>query len=143
MNWTLALAAASLALAACSDPADAPFEPDPEAAVEVGTAEPLPRELPSPDQSPRYLGMWATTVDDCDEPPIRFEADRVSTLGEVSCEFNTVTPTQAGYEIAATCYAEAPPAPYTIRISFAESARAMMTTGAPWAATSFVYCRGL
>ena len=68
---------------------------------------------------------------------------RRAARGEVSCDFRNVRLTDNGYEIDAMCTAEAPPAPYTIQLSFAESARAMMTTGAPWAATSLVYCGAL
>lgn len=110
----------------------------------MGPAEPLPRTLPPPSETaPRYVGLWAASAEGCSEPAWRFEADRVTTRGEVACSFENVTLTQTGYEIAASCTAEAPPAPYTIHLSFAESARAMMVSGAPWAATSLVYCGAL
>lgn len=138
-----AVAAASLALIACADPAEP--EPEPEAAAQVGEAEPLPHTLPPPaEETPRYVGLWATTADGCADPAWRFEADGISTQGEVSCEFNDVRMTAGGYDIAATCHAQAPPEQRNIQISFAESARAMMVTGGPWdPAPSLVYCRGL
>ncbi|WP_135210979.1 hypothetical protein [Vitreimonas flagellata] len=138
-----ASAALSVALIACADPAEP--EPDPAAAAHVGEAQPLPHTLPPPtEETPRYVGLWATTAEGCSNPAWRFEADGISTQGEVSCEFRGVRITEAGYEIAATCYAQAPPEPHNIQISFAESARAMMLTGGPWApAPSLVYCRGL
>ena len=144
MNWPRIVvcgvaAALSAAAIACTEQAEPP--PDPEAAAEVGQARDLPRALPPPSETtPRYVGLWAASAQGCAEPAWRFERERVSTRGEVSCEFQNVALTDAGYEIAATCTAEAPPAPYTINLSFAESARAMMISGAPWSAVSLVYC---
>lgn len=143
MKRALIAIASALVLTACSEPEQPPVlepPPDPEAAEEIGEPQTLPRTLPPPGEAPRYVGLWAASAEGCEEPAWRFEAQRVSTRGEVSCDFNEVSNTPTGYQIAATCYAEAPPAPYTIQISFAESARAMMTSGAPWAATSLVYC---
>lgn len=138
-----AAAAASLALIVCADPAEP--EPDPDAAAQVGEAAPLPHDLPAPTEAaPRYVGLWATTADGCANPAWRFKADGISTQGEVSCEFNSVEMREAGYQIAATCHAQAPAEQHNIQISFAESAHAMMLTGGPWdPAPSLVYCRGL
>lgn len=137
-----AVAAASLALIACADPTEP--EPDPEAAAQVGEAAPLP-SLPAPtEEAPRYVGLWATTVDGCADPAWRFEADGIITQGEVSCEFRDVRLSDAGFDIDAVCHAQAPPEAHNIRISFAESARAIIVTGGPWdPAPSLVYCRGL
>jgi hypothetical protein len=52
--------------------------------------------------------------------------------------------TDRGYDIQAQCTAEAPPAPYEIQLSFAESARAMMIAGGPWQqGTALVFCASL
>lgn len=127
-------------LCACSPPEAEP-EPDADAAVQVGEAQTLQRTLPPPGETPRYVGVWATSSEGCVEPAWRFEERGVSTRGEVSCEFSEVTLTPTGYNIAATCHAQAPPELHTIQLSFAESARAMMLSGGPWSApTSLVYC---
>jgi hypothetical protein len=138
-----AAAAISVALIACTDPAEP--EPDPEAAAQVGEAQSLPSTLPPPSETtPRYVGLWATTAEGCAEPAWRFEANRVSTRGEVSCEFQNVAMTNNGYDIQASCTAESPPTPHNIQLSFAESARAMMIAGGPWqSGTALVYCGGL
>ena len=138
-----AAAAISIALIACAEPSDP--EPDPEAAAQIGEAEPLPSTLPPPSETtPRYVGLWATTAEGCSEPAWRFEEQRISTRGEVSCEFQNVSLTDSGYEIRAQCTAQAPPEAHTIHLSFAESARAMMISGGPWqSGTALVYCSAL
>ena len=94
MNWSKliacrAAAAVCLAVVACSEQAEPP--PDPEAAAEVGAAQTLPRTLPPPSEiTPRYVGLWATSAEGCGAPAWRFEAQRVSTRGEVSCNFENV-----------------------------------------------------
>lgn len=138
-----AAAAISVALIACADPAEP--EPDPEAAAQIGEAEPLPHTLPPPSEAtPRYVGLWATTAEGCSEPAWRFEERRITTRGEVSCEFQNVAMTDNGYEIQAQCTAQAPPEAHTINLSFAESARAMMISGGPWqSGTALVHCSAL
>lgn len=135
---------ATASLVACSPPPAEP-PPDPEAARQVGEAEKLPSTLPPPSETtPRYVGLWATTAEGCADPAWRWEANRVTTQGEVSCAFNDVTLTPTGYTIAATCHAQAPPEQHNIQLSFAESARAMMIAGGPWSApTSLVFCAPL
>ncbi len=139
----IAAAAISVATIACSDPTVS--EPDPEAAAQVGEAEPIPQTLPPPGETtPRYVGLWATTAQGCAEPAWRFEANSVATRGEVSCSFDNVQLAPTGYDIQATCHAQAPPEQHRIQLSFAESARAMMISGGPWAApTSLVFCAPL
>lgn len=136
-------AAASVTMIACTDPAEP--EPDPGAASQVGEVRPLPSTLPAPSETtPRYVGLWATTAEGCAEPAWRFEQNRISTRGEVSCEFQNVAMTDRGYDIQAQCSAQAPPEQHNIRLSFAESARAMMISGGPWqSGTALVYCTPL
>ncbi|GIK48939.1 MAG: hypothetical protein KJZ75_10835 [Hyphomonadaceae bacterium] len=124
----------------CTEPVEPP--PDPEAAAQVGAAEPLPRILPPPSESqPRFVGLWATGAEGCAQPAWRFRRDGVSTLGEVSCSFESVSATPTGYDVAATCHAEGVTSTHAMQFSFAESARAMMIADGPWAGpTSLVYC---
>jgi hypothetical protein len=139
----MAVAVASVAMIACTDPAEP--EPDPAAAAQVGQSEPLQATLPAPSESTsRYVGLWATTAEGCAVPAWRFEERRISTRGEVSCEFHNVAMTERGYDIQATCTAESPPQPHEIQLSFAESARAMMISGGPWqSGTALVFCAAL
>lgn len=130
----------SVALIACTDPAQP--EPDPEAAAKIGPSEPLTPTLPAPSSTvPRFVGLWATTQTGCESPAWRFRESGVSTQGEVSCEFNSVQMTATGYDIAATCHSEGNTTTHDMQLSFAESARAMMVSGGPWQpSTSLVYC---
>ncbi|MDZ4691106.1 hypothetical protein [Terricaulis sp.] len=139
----IAVGACAVSMLACTEAVDPP--PDPEAAAQIGEAQPLPDTLPPPSASqPRYVGLWATSAEGCAEPAWRFQERQITTLGEVACSFNDVRQTNTGYEIAATCTAEGPPTPHTINLSFAESARAMMISGGPWQqGTSLVYCAPL
>jgi hypothetical protein len=139
----MAAAAISVATIACTEPAV--IEPDPDAAAQVGEAERLPTTLPPPNETtPRYVGLWAANAQGCAEPAWRFEPTGVGTRGEVSCTFDNVQIVESGYDIQATCQAQAPPEQHRIQLSFAESARAMMISGGPWGApTSLVYCAPL
>jgi len=136
------------ALASCGQPGSAPAvtappaetQQQPPTSVTQAVASALPQTLPAPGQPPRFVGMWAVDQRLCAQPAWRFEADEVSTQGEVHCDFNRVLPVPTGYSVQASCTAEGPPAPYEIEFSFAESARAMMISGGPWAHATLVYC---
>lgn len=127
---------AVLGLAACGRdeprpaPADRPAAPAPAPAASV-PARPG-ASLPPADAPFRYDGLWAAEVKACADPPWRFEPRRLATQGEVSCDFDQVARTAAGYEIAATCTAEGPPQPYSLTLTFAESAKAMLVEGGPF-----------
>jgi hypothetical protein len=109
--------------------------------VQVGEAQQLPRVLPPPSADrPRFVGLWAASEEGCTDPAWRFEPQRVTTQGEVACEFNEVQLTSTGYLVQATCTAEGPPTPQEIQLSFAESARAMMVSGGPWNPIGLTYC---
>jgi hypothetical protein len=135
-------AAALLSLAACG-PAQPPAEPTPhpDAAAQLGEPEQLSATLPPASQNLRFVGNWATTADQCANPPWRFRADGVSTQGEVSCAFNDISDIPGGYQIDAACHAEGVQTQEQIQLTFAESAQAMMVAGGPWGdAIGLVHC---
>lgn len=134
----LAVAAVAAFAAACSPPASAPATDPPPAP----DAEPLPPSLPPPDEAqPRFIGRWAAAALGCDQPAWTFRADEVSTQGEVHCRFERIAITETGYDIDAACTAQAPAERHRIQLSFAESARAMLVSGGPWAAPiGLTYC---
>lgn len=147
----LLIALAPAALAACERTAptsDAPAAAAPPAAVRppapataVAPA-PVGKDLPpinGPD--PRYVGRWAAAATACGHEAWRFSAQELETPGEVACTFGKVTPTPGGYDIDMTCVAEAPPAPSTLHLRFAESAKAMLVSGGPFSGeVGLVYC---
>jgi len=127
------LVAAAFAMAACGAP-QAPIT-----AAGPPTAIPHP-PAPAPDApSPRFVGDWSPAEGSC-EQPWRFRADGLTTPGHVACTFSQVTPVAGGYDVAASCTAEGPPAPHAIEIRFAESARAMLVSGGPMNAAALIAC---
>jgi len=97
--------------------------------------------LPPADAKLRYIGRWAARLDLCRAGAWRFTARRLSTAGEVSCDFDHVGPIPGGYAIDATCTAEAPPVKDHFTLRFAESARAMLVAGSKVLAdTGLIWC---
>ncbi len=121
-----------LSLAACQRRAEGPPPPPP-----IGgplPAPPQPAPPPAPTQA-SFIGRWAATADLCAKGAWVFEADKVSTAGEVGCAFKTVTTTATGYHIDATCTAEGPPTAQVFTLTFLKATPPAMTvTGGPWAA---------
>jgi hypothetical protein len=100
----------------------------------------IPGKLPSPDTEYRYVGRWAATEQLCASSVWRFEPQRLVTAGEVSCTFDSVDKAPGGYDIHATCTAEAPPQPDLIKLRFAESAQAMLVESQVLSPTGLIYC---
>lgn len=162
-RWVIA---AGLALGACSQqPANETASPDamtpvandvvpmPSASpAPVASASPTPASTPSPDSgtpgklppadgaSPRYVGRWAATERLCTSGAWRFYATHLETAGEVSCSYNRIDKVPGGYDLHATCTAEAPPAPDLIKLRFAESAQAMLVESKTLTSTGLIYC---
>ncbi|MGD9738493.1 MAG: hypothetical protein AB7O56_15505 [Bauldia sp.] len=93
-----------------------------------------------PAGQPFFVGEWAADAAGCDDPWVITTTELV-TPGEVACTFDAVTQTATGYSVAAQCTAEAPPAPYTLRMSYAQSAQALLIEGAPFEPIGLVACR--
>jgi hypothetical protein len=132
-----------LMLAACGrGGTQAPAAAEPKAAPKPAPVSVRPgASLPPADAAARYVGLWAADVKACADPPWRFEARRLTTKGEVSCAFDEVRRAPGGYDVAATCTAEGPPRAYTLKLRFAESAKAMLVDGGPFAEpVGLVWC---
>lgn len=157
MRRILALLIAALALSACGDrdetsppsaanlaaPNPQTVEPAPNATGQLVAADTAtaPGELPSAASPTRYVGQWAVASLGCAEPAWRFEADRLTTQDEVSCAFMQVTPAPGGYDLAARCLAEGEERASTLRLRFAESAKAMLVSGGPFSGEiGLTYC---
>lgn len=139
----LAIAAAAL-LAACDNaPAgNAPSAPVAEnAANRVEQATPQEAgDLPPPSEGPRFVGRWAADERACSSAAWIFTQTTLRTPAGSRCSFDQVTPVPGGYDIQATCTAEAPPAPDTLTIRFAESAKAMLFESRTIADAGLVFC---
>jgi len=88
----------------------------------------------------RFVGLWASDVKNCATAAWRFTDTSLSTPAGSHCTFSKVTPVPGGYDIAASCTAEAPAKDETIKIRFAESAQAMLFERDAIADAGLVYC---
>jgi len=135
----MSLLAVVFGVAACEERgADPPVPP----AVTAPSADQAPA-AETAGATPRYVGRWASEPANCAAGAWTFEARRVATAGEVSCDFEKVSPTAAGYRVAAQCIAQAPPEPQTFTLTFEGPADAerMIVAGGPWSGPiSLVRC---
>ena len=95
---------------------------------------------PAGGATPRYVGRWAATEQQCASAAWRFHATHLETAGEVSCSYPRVDTVPGGYDLHAACTAEAPPAPDLIKLRFAESAQAMLVESKTLKSTGLIYC---
>jgi hypothetical protein len=96
--------------------------------------------LPPDDRALRFVGRWAAEVSMCRSQAWVFTHERLTTPAGSVCEFGDITPVDGGYDIAARCTAEGPAQDDTIRLRFAESARAMLFESESVAGSGLVYC---
>jgi hypothetical protein len=99
-----------------------------------------PGALPPADADLRFVGRWAAERRMCPNAAWRFTAGRLTTPAGSACTFDHVKKVPGGYDIAAHCTAEGPERADTIRLRFAESARAMLFESESIADTGLIYC---
>lgn len=102
-------------------------------AVQAGT-------LPPQGPLPRFVGKWAADQKSCDSAVWQFTQSSLRTPAGSSCSFDQITQVPGGYDVKATCTAEGPPAPDTLQIRFAESAKAMLFNSKVLADTGLIFC---
>jgi hypothetical protein len=122
----ITILAMAMALAACSEQVERP----------AAAAQP-PAPPPAPNATaPSYEGRWAVSLAACQDGGWEFAKNRVGTAGEVSCEFERVTPNATGYAIEAQCTAQAPPElkSFTLTLAGVGPAETMTVAGGPWSA---------
>ena len=95
MKAEITILATAMALAACSEQVERP----------AAAAQPPPPPPAPATTAPSYEGRWAVSLAACQDGGWEFTKDRVGTAGEVSCEFERVTPNATGYAIDAQCTA--------------------------------------
>ena len=126
MKVKITILAMAMALVACSEQVERPA---------AAAQPPAPRPEPTA-TAPSYEGRWAVSLAACQDGGWEFTKDRVGTAGEVSCEFQRVTPNATGYAIDAQCTAQAPPELKSFTLTFAGvgPAETMTVAGGPWSA---------
>jgi hypothetical protein len=74
----------------------------------------------------RFVGRWATEKRNCRLVAWRFTANSLTTPAGSVCRFAHVRQVPGGYDVAARCTAEGPPTDDTLKLRFAESAKALL-----------------
>lgn len=97
-----------------------------------------PAEAPPP--SYRFVGRWATEARNCGSLAWRFTATSLNTPAGSVCGFSKVTRVPGGYDISAQCTAEGPRARDTLKLRFAESAKALLFESNTIADAGLVRC---
>jgi hypothetical protein len=97
-------------------------------------------DLPRQGAGPRFVGQWAANEGSCKSDPWLFTESSLHTPAGSTCSFNRVTEVADGYDIQATCSAEAPPTSDTLEIRFDEAARSMRFGSETIAGDTLVFC---
>lgn len=105
----------------------------------AGPAAIHPRAEAAAPNAPFFAGRWAAKKALCSDAAWEITPTRLSTPGHVVCAFRRPQPASV-YRINAVCTAEGPPAPYHLRISYAQSAKALLIEGGPFRPIGLVKC---
>ncbi|HEX6866759.1 MAG TPA: hypothetical protein VF122_05970 [Caulobacteraceae bacterium] len=118
-----------LALAACDQSApQAKSEPAPQPTVQ-----------PTPQPPDFYVGRWAVETDDCGDRAWTFTASSLA-APDGACRFDAVKSVPEGVEIAATCDWLGETRKPQMRLSYAQSAKALLVMEGPSGDMGLVAC---
>lgn len=115
----------------------APLPPAGFNSAESETATPSPAAM----AAPRYVGRWAANEKLCKDGAWQFAEMDLSTAGEVHCDFHRVREVPGGYDADATCTAEGSRTDDTIKLRFAESAKAMLVESKTFSPVGLIPCK--
>jgi hypothetical protein len=124
---------AALALSACSPEAsDEIAAPDviPEPTESLTPESTTDAALPPDDETFRFAGRWAETVEMCREEPWTITGERLTAPGGAACGFTRMEESPGGYMIDARCTVDGETQDDRIVLRFAESAQALLVEGA-------------
>lgn len=93
------------------------------------------------EEVPYFVGRWAAREEMCADAAWELTQTRLSTPGHTVCTFDHVKQANGIFHIAATCTAEGPPAAYDLKISYAQSVKALLVEGGPMQPVGLVACR--
>ncbi len=124
----LTLCGLLLALGACNQSAP-PLQPEPEPQPSVQTA-------PPPDF---YVGSWAPQTEDCGARAWTFTAVSLA-APDGACRFDKVSTVPEGVEIAATCDWLGETKTPKMRLSYAQSAQALLLMDGPSGDLGLIAC---
>lgn len=88
----------------------------------------------------RFVGRWAAKANGCSSQAWQFTANSLNTPAGSRCTFRKVIEVAGGYDIAARCTAEGPPTDDTLKLRFAESAKALLFESKTIAEAGLVRC---
>lgn len=125
MQRLIVLAALAFSLSACARQQNAQTPPPP--------------PVPTPPANAFYVGQWATTTADCPARawtihPNAFQAP------DGACDFRAITPVTEGFAVEADCRWAGRQVHASMRFSYAQSARALLISGAPGGDVGLVAC---
>ena len=86
-----------------------------------------------------FVGRWAASPELCASGAWVFSPDRLVTAGEVACDFQEVTADADGWTVRASCTAQAPAEPATLRLSRAEGG-GLAVSGGPFQPVTLRLC---
>src|SRR5690606_20968318 len=91
-------------------------------------------------ETPFFVGRWAAKEEMCGKAAWEITGSRLSTPGHTVCDFDQVRKVEGIYRIDATCTAEGPPGQYDLRVSYAQSAKALLVEGGPMEPVGLAAC---
>lgn len=122
---------AALAMSACgpSQNVEAPAKA-PSPAPLPAQAVPAPAPQPAPAANAFYIGKWAKSEADCAAKAWSI-TENALTAPDGTCAFDQVTPVTEGFAVEASCQWAGKPTHASMRLSYAQSAKALLISGSP------------
>jgi hypothetical protein len=134
MQRLIAVTALAIALSACSPRQNAEAPPQAPAPLP-----PAPTPQPAPATDAFYIGRWARSEADCPAKAWSITQNAL-TAPEGSCAFDTVAPIPEGFAVEASCQWAGKPVHASMRLSYAQSAKALLISGSPAGDIGLIAC---
>ena len=99
------------------------------------------RSFPDQPANYRFIGKWAADVPNCSGKAWRFTETSLVVTGGPRCTFEKIREVPGGYDIVARCVAGHRAKIDTLRLRFAESAKALLVESASTGGIGLIQCR--